>query len=359
MRSPTTAFRHLVLAALLMVTALPAAAEEIRTVTADIPATGLVRLENLAGKALLKPASGDHLRVRAKIHAEGASARETEELLEGMEIVEERGRWVLTYPVERHSTFAYPGGGWGGSTRTDYRGDRVKVKGRSWGSAPVLYADLVVEIPPGARFALRNVVGDVAGEDLVGEIEVDTGSGDIWLKDVEGELVADTGSGDVTLRNVRGRRLVADTGSGEVRAEEVDVERLVADTGSGSVWIGTLRARDVEADTGSGDITLEDVELEDLVADTGSGDVLVTGDLSGARRIVADTGSGDVTILAGSDFQFDLEADLGSGRVRVGYRDADLVRDGREIVGAHRGTQGTRISVDTGSGDCEVAPRKG
>lgn len=358
MKSQTAALRSLSLAVLLAATTLlPAAGEETRALTVEIPATDLVRLENLAGKVLLKPTTGDRLRVRAEVHAEGASARETEELLEGMEIVEERGRWVLTYPVERHSTFAYPGKGWGGSTRTEYRGERVKVKGRSWGSAPALYADLIVDVPPGARFALRNVVGDVAGEDLAGEIEVDTGSGDIWLKNVEGELVADTGSGDVTLQNIRGRRLVADTGSGDVRAEEIEVDRLVADTGSGSVWIGQVRARDVKADTGSGDITLEDAEIQDLVADTGSGDVLVTGDLSGARRIVADTGSGDVTILAGSDFQFDLEADLGSGRVRVGYRDAELVKDGREIVGAHRGTGETRISVDTGSGDCQVAPR--
>ena len=333
------------------------AATETRTLTQEIPARGLVKIENLAGKVVLKPASGDTIGVRAVVHADGGSQSATRALLDSMRIVEEGGSWVLTYPVDDHDVFVYPQDGWGGNNTTKFRGERVKVTGKSWRSAPILYADLMIEMPARARLHVRNVTGDIAGENLSGELNADTGSGDVWLRDFDGVLVADTGSGDVTLQGIRGASLLADTGSGRVRAEDVTVDRLVADTGSGDIWFANVRAESLTGDTGSGDITFEDLEAETVVADTGSGDVILTGDLSGARRIEADTGSGDVRILAGPSFEFDLDADLGSGRVRVGYHDAELIRDGREVVGARRGSGGTRITVDTGSGDCEVAPQ--
>jgi hypothetical protein len=337
--------------------ALPlTAGTSTRTLTEEIPAQGLVKIENLAGKVVLRSTPGDSIKVRAEVHAEGGSSAETERLLDAVRIAREGGAWVLTYPVDRYDAFVYPQSGWGGNSSTKYRGERVRVSGKSWRSAPVLYVNLMIEVPRNGRLHVRNLVGDIAGESLAGELTADTGSGDVWLKDFDGQLVADTGSGTVTLQGVRGTSLRVDTGSGDVRAEDVHVERLEADTGSGEVWIANVSARWIEADTGSGDITLEDLEAERVLADTGSGDVLLTGDLSGAREIVADTGSGDIRILAGAGFEFDLDADLGSGRVRVGYSDAELVRHGREVVGARRGSGATRISVDTGSGNCEVGP---
>jgi hypothetical protein len=64
-----------------------------------------------------------------------------------------------------------------------------------------------------------------------------------------------------------------------------------------------------------------------------------------------------VRVLAGPAASFDMEASQGSGEVIVGYRDAQLRRDGRKVVGAVRGNGRTKILCDTGSGDCEIGPR--
>ena len=77
------------------------------------------------------------------------------------------------------------------------------------------------------------------------------------------------------------------------------------------------------------------------------------------RQQDVDTGSGEVDIFGGPGFEFDLDTDLGSGDVSIGYADAELRRDRREIVGARRGSGQTRVTVDTGSGDVTVAPGAG
>jgi DUF4097 and DUF4098 domain-containing protein YvlB len=103
-------------------------------------------------------------------------------------------------------------------------------------------------------------------------------------------------------------------------------------------------------------VELLNLEAVTIVADTGSGDVDLSGSLEGTQRIDVDTGSGDVMIAGGPAASFALDARLGSGEVDVRYADAELIRHGREVVGARRGDARTRIVVETGSGNCTVRP---
>jgi hypothetical protein len=347
--------------ALLAAWAAPAsAAPQARSLEQQIPAAGKVRIEHLAGQVELVAGRGERLAVTARIHAEGKDAAETRRLLDAMRWEDRGGTWTLTWPVERYGAFAYPTEGlssWGSGSTTSFRGRRLRVFGSRRPAAPVLYADLRIAVPAGARLEVRNAVGPVAASGLSGELRIDTGRGRVVVEGFDGVLDVDTGSGSIRVSDVRGRLVRLDTGSGAVRGDGLEVDGLDVDTGSGSVRLARIRARNLRADTGSGSVALDDVEAEQVVVDTGSGSVTVRGDLSGARSILVDTGSGSVTLEGGPDFEFDLRASQGSGSLRVGYADARLVQGRRgKVVAATRGSARTRVIIDTGSGSATVRP---
>jgi DUF4097 and DUF4098 domain-containing protein YvlB len=369
------------------------AGEGTRALHQTFPSGGEIRLANLAGKVELAAGTGREIVVDATIHAEGSGAAETQSLLNGMSWAQERDKkgrpqWVLTYPVNKYRSFAYPRLAqkdeeelpWFlsflenvGQTSSQYRGERVKIYSKRRSSAPTLYADLRITLPAGANLAVRNVVGPVRGGALEGILDIDTGSGKVELASHIGQLTIDTGSGDVIVGSVKGETSIdtgsgdvvvsrwigngmVDTGSGNVVVRQVSGGKISLDTGSGDVTVEGGVVGKILADTGSGNVKVVGVELEELDADTGSGDVTVKSPLAKARRIHADTGSGDVTISGGPEATFAITADQGSGDLIVGYADATLRKDGHKVVGATRGDARTAILCETGSGDCEIRP---
>ena len=361
-RSRAAAWLALLAVALLWM--VPAGAETVRTLEQSFTPDdeGVVRIANLAGKMTLLSGSGDEVRVKATLHAED------EDLLDEMKWVRDRDRggWALYYPVDnvRYPVEAQRSSGilgWLASnvsnTNTKYLGERVQV---SSGKGRILYADLEISYPAGIPLKVRQVVGDVAGSDLYGELRVDTGSGDVEIESFNGELVVDTGSGDIEVGSFRGSTGNFDTGSGDVEVSSVNADRVIVDTGSGDVLVRDGRVGDLSADTGSGDVIFDDVAVRKALMDTGSGDVRLTGSLAEAVEIVADTGSGDVEIYGDVDASFRVSADQGSGELTVGYDDAELryTRDRRKVVGATRGDGRTVIEIDTGSGDAVVSPAR-
>lgn len=385
---------------LALAAASPVVALDERTVRRTFPLTEgqTLRLANLAGSVEIVPGRAGEVEVVATVHAEGRNAGETRELLEEMEWVEARDRkgqdeWALSYPVKEYRGFAYPrdasrrreagflerlleGLDLGSRSTVSYRGERVSVYERPSGSVPVLYADLEIALPPQGKLRVRNAVGRVEGGELAGDLVVDTGSGSVEISSFSGNLNVDTGSGSVHLGRVRGETLVdtgsggievgelvgngdLDTGSGGVRVRKVAAGKLRIDTGSGGITVEDGTVTELIADTGSGGITVRGVEIERFVGDTGSGGVTLESSLAGAREVIIDTGSGSVRILAGPDASFDLEARQGSGDLICRYDDATLRKRGHKVVGAERGDRQTRIRVDTGSGDCVIAPKRG
>jgi len=342
----------------------PASAETTRALNQNFTpdANGVVRIANLAGKVTLAAGAGDAVVVKATLHAED------EDLLDEMKWVRDRdkGGWALYYPVDsvRYPVEAQRSTGIFGwlaanvsNTNTKYLGERVQV---SSGKGRILYADLEILYPAGIPLEVRQVVGDVEGGDLYGELRVDTGSGDVGIESFNGELVVDTGSGDIEVGSFRGSTGNFDTGSGDVEVSSVNADRVIVDTGSGDVLVRNGRVGDLSADTGSGDVIIDDVAVRKAVMDTGSGDVRLSGSLAEAVEIIADTGSGDVEIYGDAAASFRVSADQGSGDLTIGYDDAELryTRDRRKVVGATRGDERTRIEIDTGSGDAVVSPAR-
>jgi putative adhesin len=359
MRSRLVLAITLVLSASCLVSSAPAgAAVGTKTVEQTFPATGLVKIANLAGHVILTPAANGPVKVVAVVNAEGETPQETQDLLGAMRWVQEHdGTWNLAYPVDRYDAFVYPEGlrSFGNNTSTKFRGERVRVYGSRRRDVPTLYANLTITVPNGANLRVAESVGGIAGSALTADLSLDTGSGSVKIDGASGRLSIDTGSGDVELRQIAGDTS-ADTGSGEIVVDGIAADTLKADTGSGGLRVNHATLRSLVADSGSGDIRLDDVKLETLVADTGSGDVTVRGDLSGATKIDVDTGSGDVELAGGPDFEFDLTTDVGSGDVSVTYDDAQLRLDRHDIIGARRGSARTHVFVDTGSGDVTLTP---
>jgi hypothetical protein len=382
----------LALAAGLGATAALSAAEQVRSFQQPFPASGQVRLANLAGRVELVKGSGPAVVVDATIHGDFGSAAETARQVQALRWVkghDKKGReeWQLSYPVDRYRSYSYPTAknedtglpsflsflGDLGNTTTTYRGERVKIYHRK-GSAPTLYVDLRIALPAASNVAVRNAVGKVRGGDLEGTLSIDTGSGDVELASESGQLGIDTGSGSVTVGSVRGettidtgsgdvvvRRFVGngtiDTGSGSVVVQKVSAGKLTLDTGSGDVTLQDGDAGRVVAKTGSGGVKVLSVELEDLTAETGSGNVTVQSSLARTRRLSAETGSGDIDIKAGPNASFNVVSDQGSGDLSVRYADAVLRKSGHKVVGAKRGSGHTEIHVETGSGDCTIRPQ--
>lgn len=322
------------------------------------------RVENLAGKMVVRAGSGPKVVVTVTAHGGDAA---TAALLSLREVRDERsGEPTLRvqYPLDEHKVFRYHGGRdedsgffarlFSGTSQVTYDGRRVSV---SSSRGLPLYADVVIEIPRGAVGTFKNLVGDLQGSSVEGTLRFDSGSGAIALTKVSGNVTADSGSGDVTASDVRGA-FKCDTGSGACQLTGFDGDRLSLDTGSGDVSVRNARAKLVKANTGSGSVSLDVDDGEEVSADTGSGDVSM--ELGGNRlvRVSADTGSGEVSVRLPSSMGFDLRADVGSGDVTSGFDDATPITERRRVVGYRRGDQRVKIKVDTGSGDVSVGPNR-
>ncbi len=362
-----------------------AVAETTKTVTGTLPlpALGAFAIENLAGRMTVVPGDGDAVVATATIHAESAS------LASAMRFEQVRDKdglpaLRLIYPLDHERHLRYPlatdtvgeshrhghgtvvksdsetdhhGHSWfdfgfSGSS-FEYDGHRVRV---SEGSGALVYADIEVRVPKRAVEAtFRNFVGALAAEGIEGRILLDTHRGSITARSLKGDIKADTGSSDVLAEKIAGS-FVCDTGSGDCVIRGFEGRELSCDTGSGDVRVADVKAERLTADTGSGHIRAERADVEELIGDTGSGGIEAELVGSRLRHVKADTGSGDVTLWLPADASFDVEADQGSGDLRCAFSDAKEIRSDHKVVGYRRGSERTRILIDTGSGDAAIKP---
>jgi hypothetical protein len=343
-----------------------ASAEVAKTLKAELSAdaTRPFRVENLAGRMIVRQGTGSKVVVTATVHGESQKVADLLRIEEVKDAKTGEPTLRVKYPLDDYTTYRYSGenrngsgGGFfvsmfGGNSNMTYDGTRVTVNS---GKGLGLYADLVVEIPRGASGTFKNAVGRIEGSGVEGTLKFDSSSGDISLRDFKGDVAADTGSGDVDATSGHGS-FKCDTGSGDCSLEGFEGERVDLGTGSGDIEVSRTSALVVEADTGSGDILLEVKDSEDIKADTGSGDVSV--EVSGQKlaRISADTGSGDVSLTIPRAVGFELRADTGSGDVTSDFDDATAIMQRRKVKGYRRGDLKVKIEVDTGSGDVNVGP---
>jgi DUF4097 and DUF4098 domain-containing protein YvlB len=331
-------------------------------------------VDNLAGAVKLEPTSGGEFIVAFTVVGGGDDAAEAKAMAERIKFETKLDGDRLTiqvrYPTDEFRSFYYDDGRGGSSnTQSTYMGERVRVSSRSGGAD--LHVDAVVQVPKGASARYANLVGDIKADKVVGDLDLDTGSGSVSARNGQGRVDADTGSGDVTVTDHVGE-VDADTGSGDIELERVKGD-LSADTGSGEVTLRKVTATRIDIDTGSGGIEIEDssgsleadtgsggvrtrnyTAGERLEIDTGSGGARIQGDLGAVRDLHIDTGSGGVTLDSTTPLDLKLHVSVGSGDVDVdapGMRD---VRDREDEFEATLGQGRGRAEIETGSGGVRI-----
>ncbi len=335
----------LVVAALV---AAPVAAQEVERIPG-----GDVAVYNLAGRVQVVRGSGSDVVVRIDRRGDDASELRVETgdiggrmtlrvIYPGDEVVyPEMGRGSsTTQSVRPDGTFGDGDGG---------RGDRIRIRGA--GSGLEAWADLVVEVPSGSRFAMYLAVGEIEASEVDGDVRLDTGSGRVAATDMSGSLDVDTGSGSVTVRGVDGD-LRVDTGSGRVDVSDVVAYEIRLDTGSGGVTGAGLTAELLNVDTGSGSVELGEIAAPEVIVDTGSGSVDVEL-MTDVDLLEIDTGSGSVTVRAPVDLGAMVEIDTGSGGIDLDFPlEVGSVR--RDHVEGRLGDGRGRLEIDTGSGSVRL-----
>lgn len=344
--------RHLALAALTLPLAVAAvAAQERHTLSGP-----QVSIWNLAGRAIVEPASGSEVVVEVE-----RGGRNGDRLA-----VEASGsRFVIRYPdrdviyrdadrdgnfearvsVERDGTFS-----------TNWRDDAGRtVRIRSSGSGTEAHADLRIRVPKGQHLTLHVGAGRIEARNVEGRIELNSRVLGIEATDMRGRLTASNGSGRITILRSTGD-VSASTGSGSIELRDITDGAVRASTGSGSIRGSNIRASRFDGNTGSGSITLDDIGADDLRASTGSGSVRL--DLvRNVRDALVRTGSGGVTLALPSDASAELDISTGSGGITTDFPvTMDEIQRNR-LRGNIGDGRGGRIRVSTGSGGVRLRRR--
>ena len=368
-------------AATTTVTAPAGAAEFERTFTFKADE---LTVADLIGAVKVEPTDGSDFRV--VVHVRGRDA--DEKLIRFEERAQGRASLAIQFPVDEHRDYVYPQMGNGGRSRFSIRedrdgflselldlarGDRVEVRGRGWGNALELWADVTVQVPKGrdahvllgcgeitaARISgeleLRTRIGAVAADGVEGNVLIDTGSGSVTVRSVRGDVDVDTGSGSVTLSNVQSKADVrVDTGSGSVRARDIEARLLFIDTGSGHVDLASISVEDLEVDTGSGGVEAADLAADDVRIDTGSGGVEVELVRMSKGRYDVDTGSGGIRLALPRELSAGFDCSTGSGSIIADIEGVSLSRRERRSARFTVGGGDADFRLSTGSGSIRL-----
>jgi DUF4097 and DUF4098 domain-containing protein YvlB len=220
-----------------------------------------------------------------------------------------------------------------------------------------VWADLEVRVPSRlSRARFRNFVGLVEAEGLEGTLDFGVGSANLRLRRVSGDLSLESSSGDLRASEIRGS-WASRSSSGDCELEGFDGETILIRSSSGDIRAKRLRAGGVEVETSSGNADFLDADLEKFRGQSSSGDLSLEAAGSRLQEVRAHTSSGNVTLRLPRDAPFDAEAEQSSGDMEVGFSDGTATRHGDKLVAYRRGSGGTRILLETSSGDVEISPR--
>jgi DUF4097 and DUF4098 domain-containing protein YvlB len=274
--------------------------------TYKVDAEGAVDLSQISGDVRVLSGRGNEVRVQAIKRVRHRDAEEGKRLLNAIrvEVTQVGGR------VEIRTVFP-----------------RVNNRGFS-GSV-----DYTLTVPRRANVSIKTISGDVAVNDVHGEVRAETVSGDVEVTGTPNLTVAKAVSGNVTARGI-----VAST--------------LSLGTVSGTVVASDLKVRTLDAGSVSGDLRLDNVQVERLTAKTLSGDIAFLGPLARGGRYEFNAHSGNVRLtLPANTSGFELDASTFSGSVRsdfpVTVRPMSAADSGRRRVGSRaiRGTFGDAASL--------------
>ena len=282
--------------ALLLLPGGATAGEAVDT-TLAMPADGLVRVENLAGK--VEFSAWD----RAEVQVRGETGDSVEEL-----IIRETANGILV-EVRNHK-------------------NQRNIDG----------TDLYLRIPAGARIEGEGVSSDFLVRDNRGEsIEIRTVSGDLEIEAETGRLELNSVSGDIEFVG---------------RAERASVEAV-----SGDVTLSGLNG-EVKVSTVSGDLSLESGDISRGQFESVSGELRLELALADEGRLSCESMSGDVEIRLPAAQEAAFSAQSYSGSIRSDFGEvARASRGPGSLLEAQIGANAARIRLETFSGDIAIRGR--
>ena len=265
--------------------------------TLEMPADGLLFVENVAGTVEFVAWDRPEVQVRAE---PGASVDNIE--------ISSTAKGVQVRVVNRK-----------GQRRIDGTDLYLRVPETASVEAETVSADIVLVGSRGENVILRTVSGDLQVEASPGRIELNSVSGDVEFE------------GSVTRAN-------AETVSGEI------------------VLVGA--SGEVTASTVSGDVSLDGGEVSQGRFEAVSGDLILSLSLADAGRLSCDSMSGDVQLSLPAAQQAEFTAQSFSGNIRTDFGQSTRVSKGPGVVLEHReGDNGARIRLESFSGDISIRCR--
>jgi DUF4097 and DUF4098 domain-containing protein YvlB len=348
------------------------------------------RLEvaSLIGAVTVEASEGAAFRVVVEVHGADATP-------ERITFDQGTDRLAVKFPIDEHTKYVYPALGRGSRTMWSIEkrhrendwfdrllavatGKRIEVRGRDFGGAVEMWADVRIHVPRDAELVahvgagsmtaravrgdltLKVRSGEVLAEDIEGSLFADTGSGEVTVTRVRGDVTADTGSGSVDVQNVSDAKdVVIDTGSGSVAAADIKCMALLVDTGSGDVDLAEIDVRTLKVDTGSGGVDAHGIAADEATIDTGSGSVDLDLDRMGKGRFHVDTGSGGIRVNLPDQASADFEIDTGSGGVTTDIDGVSLGKRDRNHARFTVGGGDADVTLSTGSGGVRVTQGRG
>lgn len=289
--------RAMLLGGLILAAPLSAPADEEIDRTLEMPADGLVFVENLAGS--LEFVTWD----RSEVQIRGEAGRSVDEI----EIFS-TGSGVQVRVVNRK-----------GERRIDGTDLYFRVPEKASVEAETVSADILVRGSRGDNIILRTVSGDLEVEASPQRLELNSVSGDV---EYEGK-----------------------------------VERASFETVSGEIVIVGAEG-EVNASTVSGDVSLEGGEVSRGRFEAVSGDLILSLSLADGGRLACDSMSGDVKLSLPSSQQAEFTAQSFSGSIHTDFGKSVRVSRGPGVVLEHReGENGARIRIESFSGDVSIRSR--
>ena len=188
---------------------------------------------------------------------------------------------------------------------------------------------------------------------VAASIEADGVSADISVTGSRGEnIIFNTVSGDLEV-DASPQRMELHSVSGDVEFEG-EVGRSTVETVSGEITI-VGASGEVSLSTVSGDVTLEAGSLKRGRFESVSGDLNLDLSLEDGGRLSCDSMSGDVNLLLPASQRAEFTAQSYSGGINTDFGKSSRVSKGPGVMLQHReGENGAQIRLETFSGDIVI-----
>jgi RNA polymerase sigma factor (sigma-70 family) len=259
-----------------------------------------LRIENLAGRVEIVPGTGSTIQVEATVWVGDLSAGEAARLRNAIrwtEVPTEDGssRWGLAFPDGVCRTIRYPAAGEAdpGVTAVRFLGREIGLSEHAGGSIPSVRFDLLIALPPGGRLAVHNAVGPIIARDVAARLRVSTTGGRISLQNVRSALDVSSDRGDIEIEGQDGDAIVTTGGKGNVRLANASAGRISLTTKAGSCRVVQPVSGGMSLQyAGDRPLATTSTRLKRLATTTGvrTGELVTLG--SGGPHITVNTGTG-------------------------------------------------------------------